>query len=49
MSEFKINNYEDRKNVIIAFVNAGYKVSVKEVEVEKRVLYPVHDYYIVIE
>ena len=44
--ELKVNNYEDRKNLIIALVNSGYKVSVKEIETEKRVFFTCKDYYV---
>jgi hypothetical protein len=28
----KINNYEDRKNVVIGLINSGYKVWVEEIQ-----------------
>lgn len=42
MTKLRINNYNDRNNVIIALVNAGYAVKIKE---EK--IFPMGvDYYI---
>jgi hypothetical protein len=47
MAEYKINNANDRDGMILALVNAGYTVSVREESNPTRLL--VKDYYIVVK
>jgi len=37
MTEFKVNNYEDRKDVVMGLVNSGYIIKIEERKKEFRI------------